>query len=114
MMESIVLNDDELRLLEGRFGPQVRQMGSWSSDGTFGYSCVPMVAVQKAADAFHNASLMVALTRLEHTPERTQPFIELLETYGTVLIERIVAAYKERSQEMLRELALSQLPPMRR
>jgi hypothetical protein len=53
-MKAIVLPDDVLRHLEKRFGPEVRQMGSWNSDGTFGYSSVSMVAVEKAAKALEN------------------------------------------------------------
>lgn len=76
-------------------------MGPWTSDGTFGYSNVPIVAVEKAAEALENPHLMEALSRLEHTPERTKPFIELLETFGPALIEKIVAAYRECSVELL-------------
>jgi hypothetical protein len=32
-MEAIFLTDDELKRLETRFGPVVRQMGPWNSDG---------------------------------------------------------------------------------
>jgi len=74
-------------------------MGSWNSDGTFGYSSVPMVAVEKAAEALENPALILALFRLDHTPEQTKPFIELLETFGPALIGKIVAAYRERSLE---------------
>ena len=94
-MDALVLTDDELKLLEKRFGPVVRQMGSWNSDGTFGYSSVPMIAVEKAAEALERDDLMVALLRLQHTPERSKPFIELLETFGPTLIERIALAYRE-------------------
>jgi len=93
-MEAIVLTDDELRRLETRFGPVVRQMGPWNSDGVFGYASVPIVAVEKAAEALENPDLLVALPRLR-TPERTKTFIELLEDFGAILIERIVAAYRE-------------------
>src|ERR1035437_10973414 len=43
--------------------------------------------------------LGVSLT-LKRTPERTKPFIELLETFGPALIERIVAACS--SQDLCR------------
>ena len=46
-----------------------------------------------------NPALILALFRLDHTPEQTKPFIELLETFGPALIGKIVAAYRERSLE---------------
>jgi len=110
-MEAIILTDDELKLLEKRFGPEVRQMGSWNSDGTFGYSCVPMVAVEKAAEALQHPNLTVALSRLEHTPEGATPFIELLETFGPALIERIVAVYRECSLELITRSDPATKPP---
>lgn len=93
-MEAIVLTDDELKRLETRFGAVVRQMGPWNSDGVFGYASVPIVAVEKAAESLEDPDLLVALPRLR-TPERTKTLIELLEDFGSVLVERIVAAYRE-------------------
>ena len=46
-MEAIVLTDDDLKRLETRFGPIVRKMGPWNSDGIFGYESVPLVAVER-------------------------------------------------------------------
>ena len=96
-MEAIFLTDDELKRLETRFGPVVRQMGPWNSDGTFGYASVPVVAVQKAAETLANPDLLTALPRLR-TPEGTTTFVELLEDFGPALVERIVAAYREFSR----------------
>ena len=93
-MEAIFLTDDELKRLETRFGPVVRQMGPWNSDGVFGYASIPLVAVQKAAETLANPNLLTALPRLR-TPERTKTFIELLEDSDSVLVERIVDAYRE-------------------
>ena len=93
-MEAIFLSDDELKRLEKRFGPVVRQMGPWNSDGVFGYASVPIVAVEKAAETLADPHLLTALPRLR-TPERTQTFIELLENFGSVLVERIVRAYRD-------------------
>jgi hypothetical protein len=93
-MEAIVLTDDELKRLETRFGPVARQMGPWNSDGVFGYAGVPIVALEKAAEALENPDLAAAIPRLR-TPTRTKTFIELLEDSGSVLVERIVAAYGE-------------------
>ena len=95
-MEAIVLTDDELKRLETRFGPVVRQMGPWNSNGDFGYASVPVAAVEKAVEALENPNLLVALLRLR-TPERTKTFIELLEDFGSVLVERIVDKYRESS-----------------
>jgi hypothetical protein len=101
-MQVIVVTDDELKGLEKRFGPAVRHMGPWSSDGTFGYTSIPMVAVEKAAEALENPDLAVALSLLDRTSPRTKSFVELLETFGPALIESIVVAYKECSLEMIR------------
>ena len=100
-MEAIVLTDDQLKLLEKRFGPNVRQMGPWNSDGTFGYSNVPIATVEEAAETLQDPALLAALSRLEHTPERATLFIGLLETFGPALIERIVAADRGRSLERM-------------
>jgi hypothetical protein len=112
-MKAIVLSDDELKLLEKRFGREVRHMGSWNSDGTFGHSSVPVVAVQKAAEALENPDLTMALSRLMQTAERTKPFIELLETFGPALVKSIVAAYRERSLELISGTRLASKPPNR-
>jgi len=109
-MEAIILTDDELRPLEQRFGPCVRQMGPWNSDGTFGYSSIPMAAVEKAAQALQNPNLMVAIPRLKRMSGRTKPFIELLETFGPALIERIVADYREGSLERITGTRIALMP----
>ena len=96
-MTGIVLPDDVLKLLEKRFGPAVRRMGSWNSDGTFGYESVSMAAVKQAAEALEDPDLMRALFRLDGTMEQTMPFLELLETFGPALIDKIAAAYRERT-----------------
>jgi hypothetical protein len=49
------------------------------SAGTgFAYSSVPVVVVEKAAEALENPDLRMALYRLMQTSEPTEPFIELL------------------------------------
>jgi hypothetical protein len=93
-MEAIILTDDELKRLETRFGPVVRQMGPWNSDGIFGYASIPLAAVEKAAETLANPDLLTALPRLR-TPEPTKTFIELLGDFGPALVERIVDAYRE-------------------
>jgi hypothetical protein len=96
-MEAIILTDDELKRLEIRFGPVVRQMGPWNSDGIFGYASVPIVAVEKAAETLANPNLLTALPRLR-TPEGKRTFVDLLEGFGSVLAERIVDAYRQFSR----------------
>jgi hypothetical protein len=93
-MEAIILTDDELKRLEARFGPVVRRMGPWNSDGVFGYASIPLAAVEKAAETLANPDLLTALPRLR-TPEPAKKFIELLEDFGSVLVEKIVGAYRE-------------------
>jgi len=97
----IIVPDDDLKRLERRFGRGVRQMGSWNSDGVFSYSCVPIVAVEQAAESLNDPIVAKAVFRLKQAPERTKLFIELIQSFGPVLIEQIVAAYRERSIELL-------------
>jgi hypothetical protein len=93
-MEAIFLTDDELKRLETRFGPVVRQMGPWNSDGIFGYASVSIMAVEKAAETLANPKLLTALPSLR-TAEKTKTLVELLEEFGPSLAERIVDAYRE-------------------
>jgi hypothetical protein len=95
-MEGIVVTDDELKRLEKRFGPAVRQMGPWNSDGIFGYSMVPVLTVEDAAATLEDPKLSMAVSRLRNVTERTELFVGLLDTFGAVLIERIVNAYRDR------------------
>jgi len=100
-MEAIVLTDEELKHLERRFGPGVRLMGSWCSDGTFGYSSVPMLAVEKAAEILESPYLHASVSRLKETVDLGDAFIELLQNFGSVLIEGIVDAYRQCSLERM-------------
>ncbi|HEV3201261.1 MAG TPA: hypothetical protein VGZ73_25350 [Bryobacteraceae bacterium] len=94
-MKAIVIPDDDLKLLEKRFGPAVRRMGSWNSDGVFSYSSVPMAAVEKAAESLDDPAAAEVFSRLQETPERTTTFIELLQSFGPALVDKIVVAYRE-------------------
>jgi len=98
-MKGVVLTDDQLKILERRFGPAVRTMGSWNSDGTFGYSWISFSVVENAAQSIEDPALMMALSRLNDAPEPTAAFIVVLESFGHSLIERIVEAYRQRSFE---------------
>ena len=93
-MEAIVLGDDDLRRLETRFGPVVRQMGPWNSDGVFGYCSVPISAVEEAIESLEDHNLREALSHLKDAPEQTKTFVGVLDGFGPALIERIVAAYR--------------------
>ena len=101
MRSPIIVSDDDLKPLEKRFGPDVRQMGAWHSDGVFGYSSVPIVAVEEAAESLNDPTVVEAVIRLKQAPERTKPFLELVHSFGPALVEKIVAAYRERSFEPL-------------
>lgn len=94
-MKAIVIPDDDLKLLEKRFGPGVRRMGSWNSDGVFSYSSVPIAAVERAAESLDDPTIAEAFLRLKETPERTRPFIELLQSFGPALVDKIVVAYRQ-------------------
>jgi hypothetical protein len=43
-----------------------------------------------------------AVFRLKHAPEGTKPFIELVQSFGPSIIEKIAAACRLRSLEPLR------------
>jgi len=94
-MKATGLPDDVRQPLEERFGPAVRRMGSWNSDGTFVYQSVSMAALKKELEALENPDLMRALFHLDGTMEQTMPFLEPLETFGPALIDQIAAAYRE-------------------
>ena len=102
-MNTIVLTDDDLKVLEKQFGTIVRQMGTWNSDGTFGYVSIQVAAVEKVAEDSNDPNLIEAIARLQSAPARTRSFIELLEVFGSFFIERVVAAYRERSRELRSE-----------
>ncbi len=53
-----------------------------------------MIAVEVAGGSLETPNLLVALPRLR-TPESTNTFIELWNDCGSVLVERIVSAYRE-------------------
>jgi len=94
-MSEIVLTDDDLSRLERRLGPNVRRMGPWVSDGIFGYCSVRLATVEKAVEALDDGTLRDLLQQLKDTPERTSPFVELLQRSGGPLVEKIVAANQQ-------------------
>jgi hypothetical protein len=112
-MEGIVLTDDELRILERRFGQGVRKMGSWNSDGTFGYSWISMAVVERASESLEDPKLRAAVSRLNDAADRTGPFLTLLETFGRPLIEKIIAVYKQGFWEVTRGASPGKKPAER-
>ena len=68
----IVVPDDELRKLEGSFGPDARCVGTWNSDGVFGYTAVSVTVLEKAAQAVGDPGLLEALHGLRRSPDRTK------------------------------------------
>jgi hypothetical protein len=60
-----------------------------------------------------NPDLTMALSRLMQTPERTKPFIELLETFGPAFVKRTAAAYREHSLELINGTRFASKPPSR-
>jgi hypothetical protein len=100
-MTEVILTYDQLKHLERSFGSSVWQMGPWNSDGIFGYSSIPLSAVEKAAEALDNLTLIVAVSRLRNSSAPIEAFSELLEVYGVVLIEKIADAYRQYSVDLM-------------
>jgi len=89
----IIVPDDQLRRLEKQFGPEVWRMGSWNSDGVFGYCAVSVDEVETAASG--DPALREALCGLQTSPDLSRAFLEMLESFGFPLIEKIVATHRE-------------------
>jgi hypothetical protein len=92
-MKSIVIPEDDLQRLERRFGPDVRRMGPWNSDGVFGYTSISLGAVETAAEASGRPGLPEAVSRLKEAREPAAAFMDLVETFGPDLVVKIKAAY---------------------
>lgn len=110
-MKGIVLTDDQLKVLEKRFGPAVRKMGPWHSDGTFGYCWISLAFVERAAESRHDPGLMTALSRLNDPPDPATRFIAVLESFGRSLIESIADVYKRCSFEPISRTVLTDKSP---
>ncbi|MGB7763370.1 MAG: hypothetical protein WBL61_26280 [Bryobacteraceae bacterium] len=96
-MKIIVIPEDDLQRLERRFGPDVRRMGPWNSDGVFGYSSVSLGAVESAAEAVGAPGLPEAVSRLQDAREPVAAFLDLVEAFGPDLVVKIKAAYSATS-----------------
>jgi hypothetical protein len=98
-MKTIVIPEDDLRRLERRFGPDVRRMGHWNSDGVFGYTSVALGIVERAAEAVKQPGLPEAVSRLHVAQEPVAAFLDLVEMFGPDLIVEITAAHSAASLE---------------
>ena len=96
-MKAIVIPEDDLQRLERRFGPDVRRMGPWNSDGVFGYTSISLGALESAAEAVGRPGLPEAVSRLKESREPVTAFLDLVEAFGPALVVEIKAAYSEAS-----------------
>ena len=110
-MEEIILSDEQLKTLEKQFGPSVRKMGPWNSDGTFGYICISLAVIENAAESMEDPNVITAFSRLKSLAEPAKPHLELLETFGHAFIEKIVAVYSQSTLEVKPGVPLSRKPP---
>jgi len=92
-MNTIVVPEEDLKRLERRFGPDVRRMGPWYSDGVFGYTSVSLGALERAAAAVGAPGLPEAVSRLQEAREPMNAFLDLVEAFGPDLVVKIKAAY---------------------
>ncbi len=70
-------------------------MGTWHSDGVFGFCAVPVSLLEKAAKTIEDPTLAGAVQSLKRRDDRTQPFIEMMRVYGPALVQKIAASYRE-------------------
>ncbi|MFY9726932.1 MAG: hypothetical protein WAJ87_15655 [Bryobacteraceae bacterium] len=96
-MNVIVIPEDDLQRLERRFGPDVRRMGPWNSDGVFGYTSISLGTVERAAEAAGRPGLPEAVSQLKEAREPVAAFLHLVETFGPDLVVKIKAAYSAAS-----------------
>lgn len=87
VMQDIVISDEELTRLERRFGPDVRQMGPWLSDGVFAYISVPIAIVEKAAELLQDPSLLETVCHLRINRQATAELMNLLQSRPDLLDE---------------------------
>ena len=92
-MKSIVIPEDDLKRLEGRFGPDVRRMGAWNSDGVFGYLSISLGAIEAAAEGIGRPGLPQAITQLKEAREPVAAFVDLVDEFGPELIVKIKTVY---------------------
>src|SRR5690349_16250815 len=94
----IVLPEEQLQKLEKKFGPDVRHMGTWNSDGVFGFCAIPLTVVEKAAEAVGNPRLAPAMDRLKASDNPAEPFLDMVQSFGSVLVHAIAARYRQQAR----------------
>jgi len=99
-MQDIVISDEELTHLENRFGPDVRQIGRWLSDGVFAYVSVPIAAVEKAAELLNDRSVLETVSHLRTSRQLAAALIDLLQSCPE-LLEKIVFVERHRLLEVV-------------
>lgn len=99
-MEDIVISDAELARLERHFGPAVRQMGPWLSDGVFAYISVPIAIIEKAAELLQDRSLLETVYHLRRNRQGTTELMNLLQTRPD-LVDEIVFVRRHCDPEMI-------------
>jgi len=98
-MQDIVISDEELTRLEKRFGPDIRQMGPWLSDGVFAYISVPIAAVEKAAQLLNDRSVLETVSHLRTSRQWTAGLMDLLQSCPD-LLDRIIFVERHHLSEM--------------
>ena len=96
-MKTIVIPEDDLKRIERRYGPDVRRMGPWNSDGVFGYTSISLGTVERVAGDIGQPGLPEAVSRLKDAQGQVAAFVALVEAFGPDLIMKIKAAYSATS-----------------
>ena len=99
-MQDIIISDEELTRLESRFGPEVRQMGPWLSDGVFAYISVPIAIVEKAAELLQDRSVLETVCRIRTNRQWIAGLTDLLQSRPD-LLDEIVFVQRHYRPEML-------------
>jgi hypothetical protein len=92
-MLEVVIPEDDMKRLETRFGPRVRRIGAWNSDGVFSYTTIPVAVLEQAAETLGDATLIGSVARLKASVSQTQALVKLLEDFGRTLIEALAVSY---------------------
>jgi hypothetical protein len=93
-MNEIVIPEDDMRRLEKQFGPLVRQIGAWNSDGVFSYTTIPVVVLEQAAETLGDATLSISVAHLTESVMYTRNFVQLVENFGPILIDTLAVSYR--------------------
>jgi len=99
-MQDIIISDEELTRLAKRFGPEVRQMGPWLSDGVFAYISVPIAIVEKAAELLQDRSVLETVSHLRANRKWAAGLTDLLQSRPD-LLDEIVFVKRHYGPEMV-------------